>query len=94
MFGLSLLALACCIAINSVVLAGGAFAGDKVPRMEPTELAAMLDSPNMTIIDVRRGKDWSGSEEIIKNAVRKPYNDVANWADDFPKDRTIVLYCA
>lgn len=82
------------LAYSASSMAGGAFAGDKVPRMEIQELLTKLDSSDVMIIDVRRGKDWEGSELMIKNAVRKPYNDVANWAADLPKDKAIVLYCA
>jgi len=75
-------------------LAGGAFAGDKVPRMGSSELLAMIDSPDVLILDVRRGSDWKGSEVMIKNAVRKAYNDVDSWIGDLPKDKKLVLYCA
>lgn len=87
---LSVFSLACAAS----AVAGAAFVGDKVPRMEATELLAKIDSPDIVIIDVRRGADWEGSEMMIKNAVRKAYNDVDGWAGDVPKDKTLVLYCA
>lgn len=74
--------------------AGGAFAGDRVPRMEATELLPLLDSPDVMIIDVRRGRDWDGSELMIKNAVRRAYNDVDAWMKSLPRDKKLVLYCA
>lgn len=82
------------LAVDSAAIAGAAFAGDKVPRMEIAELLSRIDSPDVLIIDVRRGKDWEGSESMIKNGVRKPYNDVDSWAGDLPEGKTIVLYCA
>lgn len=82
------------LAMAATAVAGSAFAGDRVPRMEATELLAQLDSPDILIIDVRRSKDWEGSEKMIKNAVRKAYNDVDSWSAEIPKDKTIVLYCA
>lgn len=88
------LALVFGLMISSVAMAGGAFAGDKVPRMEPAELLDMIDSPDVMIIDVRRGSDWDGSEKMIKNAVRRAYNNVEGWMSDLPKGKTIVLYCA
>lgn len=75
-------------------VAGPAFAGDKVPRMTADELLKKIDSPDVVIIDVRRGKDWEGSENMIKNAVRKPYNDVDGWAGEYAKDALLVFYCA
>ena len=93
----SVLAVAACLLVLVLAVsgvAGSAFAGDRVPRMEITELAAMLDSPDVTIIDVRRNKDWEGHEAMIKNAVRRGYDDVTNWSADLPKDRKLVLYCA
>lgn len=83
-----------CLVMAASVMAGGAFAGDKVPRMDAPKLVTMLDSPDVLIIDVRRGKDWEGSELMIKNAHRKAYNDVDAWMAELPKDKTIVLYCA
>ena len=49
------------LAYSTSTMAGGAFAGDDVPRMEIQELLTKLDSPDIMIIDVRRGKDWEGS---------------------------------
>ena len=83
-----------CLVMAAPAAAGGAFAGDKVERMKAETLLQQLDSPEIMIIDVRRGTDWEGSELMIKNAVRKPYNDVDGWAGDVPKDKTLVLYCA
>jgi len=83
-----------CLFYTVPASAGAAFAGDKVPRMGTSELLAKIDSPDVLILDVRRGSDWKGSEVMIKNAVRKAYNDVDSWIGDLPKDKTIVLYCA
>ena len=87
-------AVALTLLLAGSVIAGGAFAGDRIPRMTATDLLAQIDSPDVVVIDVRRGKDWDGSEKMIKNAVRKAYNDVDGWAGEFPKDKTLVLYCA
>lgn len=82
------------VLMAGTALAGGAFAGDKAPRMTVQELAAMIDSPDVLILDVRRDGDFKGSELMIKNAERRAYNDVDNWAKALPKDKKIVLYCA
>jgi len=70
-----------------------AFAQD-VPRMEADQLLEQIDSPDVLIIDVRRGGDWKGSGKMIKNSVRKPFDDVESWVDTLPQGKTIVLYCA
>lgn len=87
-------ALLLCLAFAASAAAGAAFAGDKVPRMQVKELLARIDAPDLMIIDVRRGRDFDGSEQMIKNAVRKAFNDVDTWSVDIPRDKTLVLYCA
>ena len=65
-----------------------------VPIVTQDELKAMLDKPDILIIDVRHDDQWAGSELKIKGALREGYNDVKSWADKYPKDKLIVLYCA
>ena len=65
-----------------------------VPRMTKEELKAMLDNPNLVIIDVRAGTDWLRSDVKIKGAVREDYSDVKSWAHKYSKGRLIILYCA
>jgi hypothetical protein len=40
-------------------------------RMTKEELRAMLGNPNLIIIDVRYGTDWTGSDLKINGAVRE-----------------------
>ena len=56
--------------------------------------AAMLDSQDLIILDVRTGKDWSSSEFKIKGAVRLEGGEVSSALKKYSKDKTIVLYCA
>jgi len=65
-----------------------------VPRMTKEELKAMMDNPDVVIIDVRFEKHWTGSDRMIKGAIRENYDDVKSWADKYEKDKTLVLYCA
>jgi len=67
---------------------------DDVPKMTKEELRAMLGSHGLMIIDVRYGKDWTDSDSKIKGAVREEPDDVRSWASKYPKDKTLVLYCA
>ena len=66
----------------------------EVPRMTKEELKAKLDNPDVVIVDVRAGKDWKGSEFKIKGAVRENPAKFSSWAEKYPKDKTLVLYCA
>jgi rhodanese-related sulfurtransferase len=66
----------------------------EAPRMPTDELKAMLGSPDLVIVDVRYGKDWTDSDVKIKGAVREDPKVFEPWANKYPKDKTIVLYCA
>jgi len=72
---------------------GAALAG-AAPTMTTEELKAKLSSPDIVIIDVRVGKDWTASELKIKNAVREDPKNADAWLNKYAKDKTIVLYCA
>jgi rhodanese-related sulfurtransferase len=65
-----------------------------VPRMTKEELKAMLNSPNLILIDVRTQRDWKESDLKIKGAVREDPGAVDPWANKYPKDKTLVFYCA
>jgi rhodanese-related sulfurtransferase len=86
--GWSVLILACC-----VYLASPAFAAEAL-RMDKDQLRAVLGNPELVIIDVRAYTDWVFSSEKIKGAVRENYRGLEGWSAKYPKDKTIVLYCA
>jgi len=65
-----------------------------VSRMKKDELKAMLDNPDLVIIDVRAEGDWNGDKSKIKGAIREDPESVKSWAEKYAKDKTIVLYCA
>ncbi len=65
-----------------------------VARITKEELRARLGDPGLLILDVRRANDWSTSDAKIKGAVRADPGEVADWADKYPKEKTLVLYCA
>jgi len=79
----------------AVMLAGAgiARAGD-VPRMSMDELKAQLEKPGVTVLDVRIISDWKSSDMKIQGAVREDPADSKSWIDKYPKDKTLVLYCA
>lgn len=68
-----------------------------VPRMTKEKLNSLLGNSDLDVIilDVRLGKEWYNSKWKIKGAVREdPEKDVKAWADKYPKDKTLVLYCS
>lgn len=65
-----------------------------VPSMSKEELKSRLDSPDLIILDVRSGRDWSSSEFKIQGAIRAPGEDLAVWSKHYSKNDTLVLYCA
>jgi rhodanese-related sulfurtransferase len=62
--------------------------------MTKEELKAKLDDLNFIVVDVRLGTDWAGSDLKIKGAVREEPEAVESWANKYPKDKTLVFYCA
>ena len=81
--------------IVGLSLLAGNDASAQVPRMSKDELKGMLGKPDVIIIDVRQPADLAKSTMMIKGAVREdPKQEVKSWVDKYPKDKTIVLYCA
>ena len=85
-FSISLVAL--------ITLAGGAAVAEDTPLMEPEQLKAQLDQPQIVILDVRIVSDWRKSDRKITGATRVDPHDVSSWVGDFKKDALVVVYCA
>ena len=66
----------------------------EVPKITKEEIMGMLGNSNVVIIDVRLGAGWDGSELKIKGAVREDPGNVSSWIGEYPKDKTLVFYCA
>ena len=67
---------------------------DYVPRMSVDELNSHLGEDKPLILDVRASRDWSGSNDKIVGAERVDPGNVNQWADNYAKEKTIVLYCS
>ena len=65
-----------------------------IPRMAKEDLKAMLGKPDVLIVDVRADGDWAESLLKIKGAVRENPQAIESWANKYPKDKTLVFYCA
>jgi predicted sulfurtransferase len=89
------IAVLAALAVSLAFLAVGSLSfAQEAKRMTKKELKAMLDNPDLVLLDVRTGKDWTGSEEKIKGALREDPGKLDEWADKFDKGKTVVLYCA
>jgi len=64
------------------------------PLMEKEELKTRLGSPDLILLDVRYGKDWTGSDRKIVGAIREDPQEFDMWKGKYPKTKTLVLYCA
>jgi hypothetical protein len=69
-------------------------AAQEAKRMTIEELKGMLGSPDLVIVDVRRDGDWKSSAVKVKGAVREDPEKVDTWVSKYPKDKTLVFYCA
>ena len=56
--------------------------------------AFVVTSAGVVVIDVRAYTDWLLSSEKIRGAVREDYRDFDDWSAKYPRDKTVVLYCA
>jgi rhodanese-related sulfurtransferase len=67
---------------------------DSVPRMSTDELKSRLGEDGLVVLDVRTSGDWANSKSKIAGAERVDLSAVNQWANNYPKAETIVLYCA
>lgn len=81
------------LAVALLVVSGQVLAAD-VLRMTVDELEAVLGNDNVVVLDVRSGRDWRSSEFKIQGAKRADPGKINAWAGTYPKDKTLVLYCA
>ncbi len=64
----------------------------EVPRITKEELKSMLEDPDVIVLDVRGAKQREASGRKIKGAVWEDYKNVESWAENYPIDKTLVLY--
>ena len=77
-----------------IVLASALASADDSRAMTKEQLKGMLGKPELVVIDVRTNYDWDNSKVKIKGAVREEGMKFGSWMNKYPKDKTIVLYCA
>jgi len=69
-------------------------ADEAVPRISLSKAMSMLGNPDVLFIDVRRLDDIAASDAKIPGAPWENSKNVAAWASRYPKDKTIIVYCA
>ena len=69
-------------------------ATEQLPLMSKEDLRASLGSPDIVLLDVRQPIDWSYSDSKITGANWEDPRYFSKWQDKYPKDKTLVLYCA
>lgn len=90
-----------CLVLLLAFVAGAFLAGmgkraasETAPRMTKEELKPRLGAADLVVIDVRAPKDWDGSGMMITGAVREEPSAPEKWAGKYPREKTLVLYCA
>jgi rhodanese-related sulfurtransferase len=86
--------LSIAVLVLLAVAYGMARAGDSSHEMTKEQLRPLLGKPDVIIIDVRTNYDWDNSKRKIPGAVREEGMKFGSWMNKYPKDKTIVLYCA
>ena len=92
MFRKLFVALLMTLAVGCAAMGTSAAKGE-VPRMTKEELKAKLGAPEVVVLDVRVEQDWKEGEGKIAGAIREDPKTLDQWAANYPKDRTLVLYC-
>ncbi len=84
------------VSVSVAILLGFTLAARALepPRIAKEEVRGMLGNPDVVIIDVRLGGAWDRSDLKIKGAVREDPNNLTSWMDKYPRDKTLVFYCA
>jgi hypothetical protein len=65
----------------------------EAPRISAERLNGMLGDKAVIVVDVRHEILWQESENKIRGAVRGDAKSI-KWAEKYPKDAFLVLYCS
>ncbi len=84
-----------CLLWLSLVVGNYALAAPpQADKMTKEELLPLLGRSDLTVIDLRFGRDWTDATLKIKGAVREDPMKPGQWIDKYAKDRMLVFYCA
>ena len=65
-----------------------------VPLISTDELKSRLSEADLIVLDVRGSWDLVKSDNKIAGSERVEPGGAKQWAKNYPKEKTIVLYCA
>ena len=82
------------VVIILIVFSVGPSGAEDIALIEPEELKAQLDQPDLVILDVRIVSYWKRSDRKIRGALRVDPHDVSSWANNFSKDGPVAVYCS
>ena len=66
----------------------------EAPRMDKDKAKELLGAGKIVLIDVLAASDWDPADKKIKGAIREDPKQVDKWAEKYPKDKALLLYCA
>ena len=92
--GVIFVALALWFSLLPVAVQVFAQAQDDACFITKDQVKALLGSPDVTLIDMRFGRDWTDATLKVKGALREDPMKPATWMDKYPKEKTLVFYCA
>ncbi len=84
----------CLIWVALVVSDAACAAPPEADKITKEELLALLGRPDLVIIDMRTGRDWTDATLKIKGAIREDPMKPGMWMDKYPKEKMLVFYCA
>lgn len=59
----------------------------------PAELRDIIkDGKDVVVLDVRRQSDFDIDKEMIPGAIRRLPEQVAEWSQNLPQDKEIIIY--
>jgi len=63
-----------------------------VPAISVHQVKQLLNNSDVIIIDVRKYRNWWRSSKKILSAVREDPSKVDQWAQKYPKDKSLIFY--
>jgi hypothetical protein len=63
-----------------------------VPGISVDQVKQLLNNSDVIIIDVRKYRNWWRSSKKILSAVRENPSKVDQWAQKYPKNKSLIFY--
>ena len=63
-----------------------------MPAISVHQVKQLLNNSDVIIIDVRKYRKWWQSSKKILSAVREDPSMVDQWAQKYPKDKSLIFY--